>query len=136
MALWVHGFRKMNKNKNLLILYYLWKKLFKFFNTQKKVLHTFPFPLCSTANSKFSFYVSPSEVNCIKIICVLLTLTSPFVSDRNKNMLLYNNWYWACLEILLQPRDFESVNGDPPLDVWLRSKFPNDFRSNNKISPV
>ena len=29
--------RKMNRNKNLLILYYLWKKFSKFSNEQKKV---------------------------------------------------------------------------------------------------
>ena len=54
--------RKMNRNKNLLILYYLWKKLF---NAQKKVFHAFSFELYSTANSKFSF-ASLCEINCIK----------------------------------------------------------------------
>ena len=52
----------MNRNKNLLI-YYWWKKLFKFFIAQKKVFHTSSFQLCSTANSKFSFYNSLCEIN-------------------------------------------------------------------------
>ena len=56
--------RKMNRNKNLLILYYLWKT---FSNAQKKILHAFSFQLCSTANSKFSFNVSLYEINCIKV---------------------------------------------------------------------
>ena len=54
----------MNRNKNLLILYYLWKKLSKFSNAQKNVFH--PCSSCTTANFKFSFHVSLCEINCIK----------------------------------------------------------------------
>ena len=57
----------MNKNKNLLILYYLWKKLSKFSDAQKKVFHAFSFQLCSTANSKFSLRKTLWEINCFKI---------------------------------------------------------------------
>ena len=64
--------KKMNKNKNLLILYYLWKKLSKFSNAQKKLFHAFSFQLCSTENSKFYFYVSLCESNCIKIQTISL----------------------------------------------------------------
>ena len=35
--------RKFNRNKNLLIPYYLWKKLLKFPNAQKKVFQVFLF---------------------------------------------------------------------------------------------
>ena len=42
-------------SRKLLILYYLWKKFFKFSNAQKKVFHAFTFRLCSTANSNFRF---------------------------------------------------------------------------------
>ena len=74
-------------------------KLSKFSNTQKKVFHAFSFKLCSTANSKFSFYVSLCEINCIKsqtiglvlilsiladFLWVLFTLTLSFASDRKK----------------------------------------------------
>ena len=62
----------MNRNKNLLILYYLWKKFSKFSNAQKKVFNAFSFQLCSTANSKFSFNVSLCEINCIKIQTISL----------------------------------------------------------------
>ena len=65
---------KMNKNKNLLILYYLLKKLSKFSDAQKKVFHAFSFQLCSRANSKFSFYISLCEINCIKIQTMSLVL--------------------------------------------------------------
>ena len=44
--------RKMNRNK----------KLSKFSNAQKTVVHTFSLQLCSTANSKFSFNVSRCEI--------------------------------------------------------------------------
>ena len=43
------------------------EKAFQVFNAQEKVFHAFSFQLCSTANSKFSFYVSLCEINCIKI---------------------------------------------------------------------
>ena len=86
--------RKMNRNKNLLI-YYLWKMLSKFCNAQKKSFPWFFFSTCSTASSKFSFYVSLCEINCVtiqtisfisksilvEILCVLFTLTSSFASD-------------------------------------------------------
>ena len=82
--------RKMKRNKNLLILYYLWKNLSKFSNEQKKVFHA--------ADSKFSFNVSLCKINCFKIqtinlasksilaevLCVLFTLTSSFDSDWKK----------------------------------------------------
>ena len=66
--------RKMNRYMNVLILYHLWKKLFKFSNAHKKVFHFFSFQLCSTANSKFSFYVWLGEINCIKIQTISLAL--------------------------------------------------------------
>ena len=57
----------MNRNKYLLILYYLWKKLSKFSNAQKNVFRAFSLQLRFTANSKFSFYDSLREINSIKI---------------------------------------------------------------------
>ena len=68
------------------------EKAFQGSNAQKKVFHAFSFKLCSTANSKFFFYVSLCEINCIKIqtislsilaetFCILFTLTSSFASD-------------------------------------------------------
>ena len=92
--------RKTNRNKNLLILYYLWKKLSKFSNSLENVFQAFSFQLCFTVNSKFSFYVSLFEINCIKIqaislvqnlsilaeiFCVLFPLTSSFASDWKKS---------------------------------------------------
>ena len=72
---------KINRNKNLLILYNLWKKLSKFSIAQKKILHAFSFQLCSTANSKFSFYVaSLCETNCIKIQAISLVSKSIYFS--------------------------------------------------------
>ena len=62
----------MNRNKNLLILYHLWKKFSKFSNAQKKIFNAFSFQLCSTANSKFSFNVSLCGINCIKIQTISL----------------------------------------------------------------
>ena len=56
----------MNRNKNLLTLYYSCKKLSKFSSAQINVFHAFSFHFCSTANSKFSFCVSLRETNCIK----------------------------------------------------------------------
>ena len=73
---------KINRNKNLLILYNSWKKLSKFSIAQKKVLHaSVSFQLCSTANSKFSLYVvSFCEINCIKIQTVSLVSKSIYFS--------------------------------------------------------
>ena len=68
----------MNRNKNLLILNYLWKMLSKFSNVQKNVFHNFSFQLFSTAKSKFSFYVSLCEINCIKIDTIILVLNHLF----------------------------------------------------------
>ena len=65
--------RRMNKNTNLLISYYLRKKLCKFSNAQK-VFHTISFQLCSTSNSKYSFFVSLFEINCNKIQTMSLVL--------------------------------------------------------------
>ena len=45
------------KMNNLLISNYLWKNVF----------HALSFPLCSTASSKFSFYVSLCQINPIKV---------------------------------------------------------------------
>ena len=128
----------MNRNKNLLI-YYLWKKLSKFSDAQKKVFHAFSFQLCSTANSKCSFYISLCEIICIKIqtmslvlteiLCVLFTLRHHFPAteknfkpvelffqsrERNKN-----TWFCATTDTkqyseILRSRDFQSLNGDPP----------------------
>ena len=92
--------KKMNRKKSLLILYYLWKKVSKFSNAQKKVFHAFSFQLCSTANSKFSYLVSLCGIDCIKIqtislvlnlsilaeiFCVWFTLTSSSASDWKKS---------------------------------------------------
>ena len=116
----------MKRNKNLLILYYLWKNLSKFSNEQKKVFHA--------ADSKFSFNVSLCKINCFKIqtinlvsksilaevLCVLFTLTSSFDSDWKKTSSQLNVFfsraseikicglvqqlYWACPEILSYSR--------------------------------
>ena len=70
--------RKMNRNKNLLILYYLWKKLSKL---QKKVFHAFSFQVCSTANSKFSSYISLCDINFIKIQTMSLVLSPSILAE-------------------------------------------------------
>ena len=72
------------------------ENLSKYSYASKKVFHAFSLQLCSTANSKFSFYVSLCEINCIKIqtvslilnvtilaeiLCDLFTLTLSFASD-------------------------------------------------------
>ena len=90
--------------------------------------------LCSTVNSQFSFYISLYKINWIKIrtvslvlslsilaeiLCVLFTwrhhsratektfkLVELFFQSRKRNV-FYNNWYWACSEIL-ESRDFQS----------------------------
>ena len=49
---------KMNRNKNLLMLCYFWKKLSKFSNTLEKVFR----------------FVSLCEINCIKIEAISLVL--------------------------------------------------------------
>ena len=64
--------RKMTRYKNLLILYYLQKKLPKLSNAQKKVSHALSFQLCSTANPEFSFYILLCEINSIKTETVSL----------------------------------------------------------------
>ena len=68
-------------SRKLLILYYLWKKFFKFSNAQKKVFHAFTFRLCSTANSKFSFYISLYEINCIRIRTMNLVLNLSILAE-------------------------------------------------------
>ena len=50
------------------------EEAFQVFHSTEKVFHAFSFQLCSTANSKFSFYVSPGEINCIKIESMSLVL--------------------------------------------------------------
>ena len=70
----------MNRNKSLLILYYLWKKLSKFSDAQKKVFHAFSFQLYSTANSKFPFYILLCEINCIKIQTMGLVLNLSIIA--------------------------------------------------------
>ena len=138
----------MDRNKNLLILYYLWEKLSKFSNAQKKVSHVFSFQPCSTTNSKFSFYFKLGEINCIKIqtmglvlnrsiiaeiLCVLFTLTSSSASDWKKrsSLLIFfqsreqSKNMWSCgitdtghaQRPILQSRDSQSLNWDPPLDT-------------------
>ena len=98
--------------------------------------------LCSTVNSQFSFYISLYKINWIKIrtvslvlslsilaeiLCVLFTwrhhspatektfkLVELFFQSRKRNV-FYNNWYWACSEIL-ESRDFQSFKrGDTHL---------------------
>ena len=78
----------MNRNKNLLILYYIWKKLSMFsnrktFSMQKHgtfKLFELSFQLCSIANSKFSFYVSFFEISSIKIKIMSLVSKSFYFS--------------------------------------------------------
>ena len=72
--------RKMNKNENLLTLHYLWNKLSKFSNEQKKVFHAYSFQLCSKANSKFAFNVSLYEINCFKFETLSLVSKSIYFS--------------------------------------------------------
>ena len=50
------------------------ENLSKYSYASKKVFHAFSLRLCSTANSKFSFYVSLCEINCIKIQTMSLVL--------------------------------------------------------------
>ena len=54
---------------------------YKFSDTQKKVFLALPFQLCSAANSKFSFYISPSEINCIKVHTMSLALNLSFLAE-------------------------------------------------------
>ena len=72
--------RKLNRNKNLLILYYLSFQNSKFSNAQKNVSHAFSYQLCSTASSKFSLYASLCEINCIKIQVMSLVSKSIYFS--------------------------------------------------------
>ena len=72
--------RKLNRNKNLLILYYLSFQNSKFSNAQKNVSHAFSYQLCSTASSKFSLYASLCEINCIKIQAMSLVSKSIYFS--------------------------------------------------------
>ena len=58
--------RKMNRNKKLLIINYLWEKPSNFSNSHKKAFHAFSFQLRSKTNSKFFVHVSLCEINCIK----------------------------------------------------------------------
>ena len=83
--------RRWAEIKNLQILYYLWKKLSKFCNAQKKVSHAFSFQLCSTANSKFSFYDSLCEINCIKIQTMSLVSKSIYFSRSSLFYLLWRH---------------------------------------------
>ena len=55
----------MNRNKNLLILYYLWKKLFKFSNAQKKVFHAFCFQIQQIVQQILNFLFMFHFVNLI-----------------------------------------------------------------------
>ena len=59
--------RKMNRNKNLLILNYFWKKLSKFSNVKNKVSHTFPFQPCSTVNFYFFFMFHFVKLIALKV---------------------------------------------------------------------
>ena len=94
---------------------------YKFSDTQKKVFLALPFQLCSAANSKFSFYISPSEINCIKVHTMSLALNLSFLAEihwvlftlrhhspatEKKKLvdILWNNWYWASSEILSYTR--------------------------------
>ena len=141
--------RKININKNLVILYYLWKKLSKFFNAQKKVFYALFFQLCSAANSKFSFYVSLCEINCIKIqamslvsksiyfsrdslcfiyfdviICQRLKkkfkLVEVFFQSREWNKnVVLCNSWYCACSDILQSRDFQSHSEDLPLHLLI-----------------
>ena len=61
-------------------LHYLWNKLSKFSNEQKKVFHAYSFQLCSKANSKFAFNVSLYEINCFKFETLSLVSKSIYFS--------------------------------------------------------
>ena len=80
--------RKMNRTKSSLILYYLRKKFFKICNAQKNVFHAFCFQLCSSVSSKFSFFVSLCEINCIKIQTTCLVSKCIYFS-RDPLLLIY-----------------------------------------------
>ena len=58
--------RKMSRKKLTDIMLFM-EKVFQVFQCIKKSFHGFSFQFCSTANSKFYFYVSLCEINCIKI---------------------------------------------------------------------
>ena len=129
----------MNRNKNLLILYYLWKNLSKFSIEQKKVFHTLSFQLCSTASSKSSFNVSLWKIHYFKIQTISLVSKSIYFSryslcfiyfdvsfasywkklqtnwfffqshEYNKNLISCNNRYWMLRDLILQSHDFQSL---------------------------
>ena len=65
--------RKMNRSKNLLILYYLWKKLSKFSIAQKRFSMLFLFNFVPQ-QILIIFYVSLCEINCIKIQTINLVV--------------------------------------------------------------
>ena len=58
--------KKMSRKKLTDIMLFM-EKVFQVFQCIKKSFHGFSFQFCSTANSKFYFYVSLCEINCIKI---------------------------------------------------------------------
>ena len=71
----------MNRNKNLLILYYLKKKLSNFSNAHKKVFHALSFQLCSTA-----FFFSLCEINDMKIQKMSLVLNLSILAGHGRKM--------------------------------------------------
>ena len=56
------------------------EKGFQVLQCLEKVFRAFSFQLCSTASSKFSFYVSLCEINCIKIQTISLASESIYFS--------------------------------------------------------
>ena len=66
--------RKINRNKFGNIILFMQKAFTNFSNAQKKVFPAFSFQFYSTANCKFSFYISRCEINSIKIQTMSLVL--------------------------------------------------------------
>ena len=66
--------------KNVLILYYLWKKVSKFCDAQKKFSVLFLFSFVPQQVLNFFFYVSLCEINCIKIQTISLASESIYFS--------------------------------------------------------
>ena len=56
------------------------EKGFQVLRCTEKVFRAFSFQLCSTANSKFFFYVSLCKINCIKIKTISLASESVYFS--------------------------------------------------------
>ena len=80
-----------------------------------------------------------------EIICVLFTLTSSFVADRKKIQASWSCFFfqsrewnknvWSCAtidtgmfrDLILKWRNFQSLNGDPPLGELIFNKTPSSI---------